>query len=276
MLLVASDYSGQHKGASFETYSMLFTGTRGWDEWETTRLQLRRIYKVGNRRISFKGLSDSRKRDMLPSFLNAADQLPGLCVVLAVDRKIQSLFHKDKPIDLSSPELTSYSHYRDRIFERLLRIVHFVSFFVAGLSRQNQDVLWFTDQDAIAANDARVVELCGIWSNVLGNYLKHDLRHIKCGTTQCDDGSLQIEDLASVPDLAAGALGALLNQYAAKGIMPSRVLIPAPSELPPKSAHICKWLAYKEASLNRLILMIDEEPKMGSLRLKLLHLHTSM
>jgi len=273
-LTVTSDYSGQQKGSIFETYAFLITGSEGWDEWETERLRLRRSFKVGRRQISFKSLSDSRKRQMLSCFLNAADQIPGLCVVLAISRAIRSLFCEEAGIDFNTPDLLPYRHYDPRVFEQLLRVIHFVSFFLAGLSRQGQDVLWFTDQDAIAANDARVIELTNIWARVLGHYLHHDLRHIKCGTTRCDDGSLQIEDLASVPDLAAGAFGELLNRYAAEGATPaSRLVIPAPRKLSSKSAHICMWLAYDRARLNRLFYLIDEVPTTGGLRVKELHLH---
>jgi len=168
-LIITSDYSGQHKGAAYETYALLIAGAHGWDAWEKARLELRQSFGIGRRRISFKGLGDARKRAVLPCFLNVADQLPGLCVVVAVDRSIRSLFSKGRTIDLSSPELSPYAHYDCGIFERLLRVVHLVSFFVAGLSRPHQDVLWFTDQDAIAANEKRLVELTGIWGNVLGN-----------------------------------------------------------------------------------------------------------
>ncbi|HUT10416.1 MAG TPA: hypothetical protein VMY42_07965 [Thermoguttaceae bacterium] len=273
-LVVTSDYSGQQKGSTFETYAILIIGSVGWHAWEAARVELRRSFKVGRRRISFKGLGDSCKRRVLPCFLNAADQIPGLCVVLAVNRATPSLFCEEGAMDFSSPALLPYCHYDARVFERLLRVIHFVSFFLAGLSRQGQNVLWYTDQDAIAANDERVVELTGLWAAVFQQYLQHNLRHIRCGTTRCDNGSLQIEDLASVPDLAAGAFSELLNSYAAEGGTPtSRLVVPVPQRLSPKSAHICMWLAYTRARLNRLLYVIEKVPATGGLRVKELHLH---
>jgi hypothetical protein len=273
-LIVTSDYSGHQKGSVFEIYALLVTGSQSWDAWESARLELRRAFKIGRRRISFKGLNDARKRHVLPCFLNAADHLSGVCVALAVQRNIQSLFRKEGALDLNSPELSQYAHYNPSVFERLLRVVHFVSFFLAGLSRPGQDVLWFTDQDAIAANDRGVVKLTEIWANVFGHYLQHDLRHIKCGTTRCDNGTLQIEDLASVPDLAAGALGELLNRYATAGGTPgSRLVAPAPAGLSRKSTEICTWLAYGGARLNRLVFLIEQKPDGSSLRVKDLRLH---
>lgn len=274
ILIVTSDYSGQHKGSNFETYAIHITGLTGWNEWEKARLQLRSFFNVGRRKISFKGLSDSRKAHILPYFLSEADQLPGLCVVIAVPRSSRSLFCEKKKIDLNLPDLAQYSHYNPHTFEKFLRIIHFVSFFLAGISREGQDVFWFTDQDDIAANDRRVVELTNTWANVFSHYLQHDLRHIKCGTTRCDDGSLQIEDLASLPDLSAGALCEMLNLYLKKGVIPkNKLIIPVPQGLSPKSMRICNWLAYNRGKLDRLLYLIDEVPGMGKLNVKQLDIH---
>jgi hypothetical protein len=273
-LLVTSDYSGFQKGSLFEVYVLLIIGSEGWAEWEKARIQLRRTFRLIKRRISFKGLNDSRKRKVLPFFLNEADNLPGLCVALILHNDIKSLFRKEGVIDLSAPHLAPYRHYDYRVFERLLRIVHFVSFFLAGLSRHGQDVMWFTDQDDIAANDQRVIELTRIWSIVFSNYLQHDLRHIRCGTTKCDNGTLQIEDLAAIPDLTAGALGELLNCYARTDTIPrNNLTIPLPSKLSRKNTNICTWLAQSDAPLKRLIYLIEEEPISHALKVKDLKLH---
>lgn len=274
-LIVTSDYSGQQKGSLHEVYAFLIVGSQGWNEWESARLELRRTFRVGRRRVSFKGLTDVRKRRMLSCFLSAADKLPGLCVALVVQRSIQSLFTKKGSLDFNSPELIEFAHYNAHVFERLLRVIHFVSFFLAGLSQPGQDVLWFTDQDDIAANDERVCELTRIWANVFGHYLQHNLRHLRCGTTKCDNGTLQIEDLASIPDLVSGALGELLNRYSTAGCkLNGRLIVPAPQGLSRKSGDICKWLAYGDARLNRVVFFIEEMANTHDLCVKNLHLHT--
>lgn len=84
--------------------------------------------------------------------------------------------------------------------------MHFAAFLTAGLSSSSQNVLWFSDEDNIAANFSRLTQLTNVFAYILSNYLKHDLAHIRCGTTKNDDGSLLIEDLTSIPDLVAGAI----------------------------------------------------------------------
>jgi hypothetical protein len=87
----------------------------------------------------------------------------------------------------------------------MLRVVHIVSFFLAGLSRAHQNVIWITDEDEIAANDNRMRELTNLFGNISSHYLPHSMGHFRCGTMKSDDGSRQLEDLASIPDLVAGA-----------------------------------------------------------------------
>lgn len=122
--------------------------------------------------------------------MDAADTLPGLCVIVAVDRKIESLFREAGHIDMTADAYKPYESYTAYDFERLLRIVNFVSFFLAAISHPGQNILWFTDQDNIAANENKVRILTNVWATVFSNYLQHNLGHLRCGTTNCDNGSL--------------------------------------------------------------------------------------
>src|SRR5207249_3520816 len=99
-------------------------------------------------------------------FLSAANNIGGLSVSILVHKAIVSLFRESAQIDLSEPGLEGFSHWKGTSFEKMLRIVHLVSFFIAGLSRAGQDVLWITDEDEIAANDDRLSELTKLFGNV--------------------------------------------------------------------------------------------------------------
>lgn len=240
-LLCASDYSGQHKQSAFEAYSFVIAGSASWNTWEKSRLAIRE-QRLRARQMSFKGLNDKTKRRDLSSFLNAADQLEGLLAVILVDKKIGSLFGWSRQFDFTT--LPEYSAYGGQIFERLMRAVHLLSFFVAGLSRSGQDVFWFTDADDFAANEQRIRMLTNIFANVSSHYLSYQLGHFRCGTSSmCDNGTLQIEDLCAIADLAAGAATELFNRHSEEGTSPSsRVIVPAPLKLSEKSAYL-RWLA---------------------------------
>lgn len=272
-LVVTSDYSGHHKGSAYEVYSLLITGSAGWARWEQERLQLRTSTELGRRRMSFKGLNDTRKRTALVPFLDAANLLFGVCVSVLVPTGMASLFEAGDSFDMTEPTLAPYAHVKPKVFERMMRVVHLVSFFVAGLSSPGQDVLWFTDVDDIAANDERVADLTNVWAAVLSNYLQHNLRHIRCGTTQCDNGTLQIEDLASIPDLAAGSLGEMLTLCKRDGALPSAgLLVPVPGAVSWKCRLVGSWLMVTCSQLDRLVFLIDETPA-GGISVKRLDLY---
>ena len=90
----------------------------------------------------------------------------------------------------------------------------------------------------------------------------HRLTHVRFGTTECDDGSLQIEDLASLPDLAAGALAELFTSTKRqRGAAATRILLPAPATIPDKARMIVGWLAEGFHPLRKLIVTVDEAGK---------------
>jgi hypothetical protein len=273
-IIATSDYSGQHKSSKFEAYAFLFVDGRAVTNWDRQRRWVRRYYRTEGRSISYKKLGDALKRRMLPAFLEAANMLPGLCVCVLIDKSIPSMFRAEGPLDLSESALAPYAHYSGDTLEKLLRIVHLQSFFLAGLTRPGQNVLWFTDQDDIAANEGGIIKLTGIWRNVFGNYLQHDLGHVRCGTTGSDDGSLQIEDLAAIPDLVAGATAETVNAHSAEGTMPrSRLIVPPPTVMSSKAQRLIGWLTEDHWPLRKLVFCFEAKSGSTELTVKRLRFH---
>jgi hypothetical protein len=206
--------------------------------------------------MSYKGLHDRQQRNALRRFLSAANLIPGICASLAVSKSASTLFQPDLPP--INPELADCLKWDSKLFERAMRIVHVVSFFIAGISQPNQDVLWFSDEDEIAANTQMVTLLTKLWANVVSNYTVHSLRHLRCGTTKSDDGSNEIEDFAAIPDLVAGALSDLLTTIA--GQYRVGLIVPFRSGSKAKATVIGQWLSEQNHSLKRVVLVIDKEP----------------
>jgi hypothetical protein len=243
-LIVASDYGGMHKASRFESYSYLVTNTQSLSTWDESRLIVRHRYHLMKRRFEFKKLGDRRKLVALLPFLCAASDLFGICVTILVSKRVESLFRAEGRMDLTSPELAGYAEYGTLGFERMLRAVHFFGFLLRGLSSPGQDVLWVTDQEDFAVSRERIIRLNEIAANVTSHYLPHDMGKLRCGTTQSDDGSLCIEDLAAIPDLVAGATSELLSAYESDGIALRKLLItPAPARLSRKARAIMMWSA---------------------------------
>jgi hypothetical protein len=254
-LLVTSDYGGSHQRSSYEIYSVLLSDLKYCGRWHEARESIRSKFLADGRRMSYKDLNDRQRRNALVPFLDAADLIPGMCISLAVSKTVETLFEKDT--SQVNPDLIECLDWSKSLFERALRIVHVVSFWIAGLSRPNQDVLWFSDEDEIAANPARLALLTKVWANVMNNYTVHPLRHLKCGTTKCDNGSKDIEDFAAIPDLVAGGLSDILT--ALGGSYRPGLVLPF-GQCKTKAKVVGHWLSHQNGGLQKVVLVIDQEP----------------
>ncbi len=268
-LCIISDYSGQHETATFETLSFLLTNLENCGLWEQKRCEWRRQFLPDGRRMGFKSLNDGAKQRALEQFLEAADSLVGISISILVRRNIETLFDKNDRTDWSNPELVPYRKWPKRTLEKMLRIVHFASFFTAGFSRSGQDVLWITDEDEIAANESRLRELTRIFGNISSHYLTHDLGHIRCGTTKSDNGSRQLEDLASIPDLVAGAVAESLTVLHRQDLfVGGGAVFPPPNAMQPKVSTLMNWFATNRKPLKRLVAVIEPVSASEALEIK--------
>lgn len=281
-VLVASDYSGHHAACHFESYGYLYITHDSWPTWERCRLRLRERFGLRRRTFAYKKLGDKKKRLALDWFLAAADQLHGACITVLIDRKLKSLFPNEEGGDREEArKLWPNVEFTRATFERLMRVVHLNSFFLAGLVGHGQNILWFTDQDDIAANPARVTVLTRIWSIVLSNYLREPddqlpitLGHLRCGTTASDSGTLQIEDLAAIPDLVAGALAEAYTCFDKEARQPTcAIAVPPPSSLTDKAKRIVGWLTAETALLKRHVFSIEATDSPTQLKIKRLKFH---
>jgi hypothetical protein len=274
IIFVGSDYSGQHDLARYESFSFLFADLERCGFWEAQRRRLRQRFLPDGRRLSYKNLNDRRRKRALQPFLEAANAIPGLLVTILYDKAMQSVFYPRDQLDIDDPELSECYEWGSVAFDKLIRAIHLVSFFLAGLSRPNQDLLWITDEDDIIPNEQRLRKVVKLFANVSSHYLKHNLRHARIGTTKSDTGSRDIEDLIAVADLAAGALSQLLTDYQKTSNLPfSALTLPPPDCLPRKAKEVLNWFADHTQPLKRMVYLIDEEPDSFRLRLTYLRLH---
>jgi hypothetical protein len=233
-VLLVSDYGGAHRGSRVDSYSFLVLAMDdSFRRWEDERRRWRHQFRLGTRHFEFKSLGDRVRGRALDAFLRMATKLNGALLTVLVDKSIRTLF----------------SH------ERAGRVVHLGSVLVAGVCAPAQNLLWLTDQDDIAPSDDGVRALTTLFGNVASGYLDFDLGHLRCGTTESDDGSLSIEDLAAIPDLAAGATAGLASTWFDRGwSFESAITVSTPQGIPGKSHVLLAWLAARSVgSLGRMI-----------------------
>lgn len=272
-LLLASDYSGESPPAPYLVYSFLLGSLESWAEWEPKRLGVRHEYLSDARRMSFKKLGDPQRRRALLPLLEAANWITGLSFSVAIKKTCQSPFPKRIPLDLNNPNFVAYRKWKPAVLEKAFLIVHFLGFLLAGLAKPAQNVLWFTDEDSIAANDERVRELTSLLGWIVSEYLTFDLGHCRCGTSRCDDGSKQIEDFLAIPDLIAGALAEQLKLTTEDPDQLSSVFWMHRADFSDKTKEITWWFAHVSHPLKRLFCIIDPTENGQSHMVSWVHFH---
>jgi len=273
-LLIVSDYAGQNKASRFETYSFLVIGYEAWLQWEARRRRIRQLLDLPRRRISYSQLRDRQRQRVLPLLLGAAGSLDGLSFTLVIGKACGSLIMPSNPT-VADETVKRFGTWKPQVLERAVRVTTFVGFLLAGLSAPKQDVFWVSDEDDIASNHDRLTKLTDMLATISSNLLRHDLGCLRCGTTKMDDGTLQVEDLATIPDLIAGSTAALLSGYADAGIRLGSVIAPAPSSLGWRAHAVLDWLSDSRLPLTRLVLLIEPEASGTGLSVKRLGVHGS-
>jgi hypothetical protein len=253
-LLLCSDYSGHHKAAAYEAYSFLLADLVRCSHWNDLRNEVRTRFLRDRRQISFKQLNDRRRRAALIPFLGAADMIPGMLLTVVVAKTLSSGLRMTGDERAQLP--AALRAWPTSVIKRLIWVTHIGGLLVAGLSRAGQNLIWFTDQDDIAANSQRVIDVTPMVGGVASIYLTHSLGHLRFGTTACDCGDLLIEDATALPDLAAGAFVELAQRHPFHRA--PHVRLPVSLDLTRKSRDILEWYQSGEtASLRRAALLVD-------------------
>ena len=243
--------------APYLVLSFLMTSLESWSEWEPRRLQVRREYFSDSRRMSFKRLGDTQRRRAVVPLLCAANHLCGLSFSIAINKKCESIFAAPSPLDLSNPDFAAYRKWKPAVLEKAFLALHVLGVLLGGLASPGQDVMWFTDEDSIAANDDRVRELTQLFGWISSQYLAFDLGHCRCGTSRCDDGNRQIEDFLAIPDMIAGALSEQMQLRTTDPACLSNIFWMHRGDFSDKTRQITWWFSDSDRSLKRVLCIVD-------------------
>lgn len=272
-LLLGSDYSGESGNTPYLVCSLIITSIESWTAWEQTRLKIRQEYFSDARRMSFKKLGDEQRSQALLPILTAANSLEGLVLSLAFNKRCQSVFEARPPLDLRNPQFAAYRKWKPAVLEKAFLILHLYGLLLAGLANPGQDVFWFTDEDAIAANDQRVCELTQLFGWITSLYLTFNLGHCRCGTSKCDNGTQQIEDLLAIPDLVAGALAEQLTLRASDSPELSGVFWMHQGDFSEKTKRITWWFSDASQRLKRFVCIVDPKKDGSGHSISWYHFH---
>lgn len=258
-MLIACDYGGMHRATRYETLAFLVADLAFVWLWNEFRQSIRTKFLSDGRRLSYKQLGDRKRAQAVVPFLRASNTIPGLLLVCAIDKRCLRLL--SEPLPAANESQIQLGAWKTAPFERLTRVGLLGAMLIAAMSAPGQNVLWFTDQDAIAPNEARLREATALMAHYVGHLCPHTLGHLRFGTTECDDGTLQLEDLTTLPDMAAGAVSELFSQvHGFNGIAASSMTLAAPATLPKKARMLAAWLADRPRPphpLRKLLVLVE-------------------
>lgn len=251
-LLIASDYSGSDRRSKYEVYSFLITSPYEWHPWRELRAAVREEYLRDGRRLSFKALNDRRRQVALPHFLQAALALPGLCLTLIVDKSIDGLsggelllpLFQDGYMSCKGVQMHLCHRWSRRAFEKMARTTQFLALLISELVPRDQNIVWVSDEDELfggAGRTADLLTMLGFWGAL---YIGRPRTDLSIGTTAIDSEDRLLEDLASIPDLAAGATREYINAAIARAgrRLPTGLVVDLPAGLSTKTRTVLEWM----------------------------------
>lgn len=263
-IIVASDYSGEHKEADFSAYTFLVFDWNASQRWSIMSSDVReRFLSQGNREMAYKKLDDKCRQQALVPFLKAADYINGLVITLLVSKRVESVLEPGGVAHLQQIA-PSLADWKNGTVEKLYRIQTVLAFLHAGLCHPAQRTYWLTDNDEIAANPERLA----IAANMLLCFSRsHFAREICLGsadTVNSMDARIAgaVKDIASIPDLVGGALVDAWSATARGGFArDSSKSVRMSQEIPEKAKVIIEWFLHDDKPLRRHFAAIDLSEK---------------
>lgn len=257
-IAIFSDFSGEHKGASYNTYSFLIMAYDKVEAFSTAVDALRKKHKIKQpySEFVFKDLKYGPRLGALPEFLNLIDTfIHGAVVTLAIDTNIISVFG----IDNKETQEQIVKRLADDGFgnwnrldaEKVMRICHLIAIFTGITTKNNQRLLWYCDDDSINAEGKRrtFTDTQKIFNGVLGLYCKHRFEIL--GFAKSFEGKSHLDDLLSIADFAAGVTQDLLHSHKT-----------GEDEIPGADGkiQILKWIARESRYISKITIQIEKLP----------------
>lgn len=210
--ILASDYSGQHRGSTHDVYSFVVTTSNYLQDWLPLRDDFRRRWLPDGRRLSFKQLREPLRRRAYPHFLETCGAMRGNIITVMIDNKIRSLIDGGPVALATALDDCFVTNATPNSIEKIYRLALFVAMIVTGLRREDQPSLWISDHDETLDSFEKRERFAR-----LTTYLTFGLSRRQASadqtfmTTQHEALPDWGEDFAAIPDIAAGACASLCD-----------------------------------------------------------------
>ena len=257
-LSIFSDYSS-NKDQQLISYSILILDDDSVNSFVTAQKEFWPAHSLESRVIEYKRLNDGiRKRALFP-FLQLCNKLNGLILTLIIRKNTKSIYTDDEIPQPLQEQLLCWKN--NIVREKFLRLRDIALVILNGLGREQQNVLWITDNDEIVANKIQLVTANSILKETLNKHLDFRIGGFELKTLDVDSDEKCFEKLCSLTDLTAGGLVDFLGDYHNANIFPKENEIANPivhSKL--KVNPITNWLSTNERQnmLKKITIKINQ------------------
>lgn len=249
-IAIYSDYGGEASDSAYYTYSFLVCGWNHSFAFHDLMTDLRKKYHLNDKEISFKDLKFGPVKRSLDEYLTGLHNfVPGLLVTIAIDKNIKSIFGDKLPeYVLDGIKDAGFGEWKPDVTEKVMRIVHCVSYLVALLSNSGQNIYWNTDNDSIVANPEKQGDFLNLFDSVLTLYTDNKFKNIGL-SLPFDERSVRQIDLLSCADLAAGAVEHYFTNLKKKG----------EQTIKGEANKILEWLGRDGVALKKHTIIIEKK-----------------
>lgn len=255
---VFSDYSGDHKGSRFSTYSFLLVSGDKSSVFEKESKLLRDRYGLGEKEISYKDIAYGPIKRSVKEYLGIADRfIHGLLLTVCIDNNIISVFGADKIAAKNNllqlaEQIGSGGVWHHSKLERMYRIYCILVLLLDLTTTSSHKVFWQSDTDKINEEGRK-----GNFSQSQQHLVRFlteftDKSYPLLGFAKTFDELSYFTDFLSLADLAAGMTQDLLSyKYFDDEIMVEE-----------EKAEVCRWLGRSSDFLQKACVAITKRDEM--------------
>lgn len=252
-IAVMSDFGGEHPTAHFYTYSFLFLA---YDKVGPFAKQVEELRKTHGllapySEFAYKKLKHGPRSRALPEYLRLVDTfIHGTVITVAIDKGIGTVFGAKKqqahPVMVEQLVSNSLGTWDGHGAEKVLRVCHILAVFTALLTIDKQSLLWYSDNDLINEDGTSRTfsDTQMIFRRALAMYMKHRFDIIGFGKSF--EKKSHLDDLLSVPDIAAGIIQDLLQAQRTGEDIPGG----------DEKVAVMKWIASPSKFLSKITVQI--------------------
>lgn len=252
---IFSDYGGDEPDSDYHTYSFLFISLDSATACHKLIQEIRAQHKLllPYREMAFKNLSYGQLERALPQWLDAIDHVPGLLFSLMVDKRAKSVVTRNTDEDLralaNDMQAKNRGVWRKKhLAERFMRIAHCVAYWCSLLCRQDQQVIWISDNDSVIEHSL-IEPMKQVVMSAAAEYRPDLHLTLSLGReSQVPVDFAGLREFLSYPDLSAGALANALTSAIARKVNTKLKAVP-----------IVRWHAWQRIGLKKALFLCSPE-----------------